>query len=77
MESVVVSVRISKDAKIKLLKEGVDIEKSIKEFILQKTMQIELREEVKRLKSIVEKHVKPSKRGFAVKSVREDRYVAH
>lgn len=30
-----------------------------------------------RLEEIVEKRVKPSKKGFAVRSVREDRHAAH
>lgn len=77
MESVVISVRIKKDTKSKLEKEGIDVEQSVKEFLTQKALQIELKKKIDALKKIVEKSVKPSKSGFAVKSVRQDRYVAH
>jgi len=77
MESVVISVRVKKETKAKLEEEGIDVERSVKEFLAQKALQIELREKIKRLKAIVEKSVKASRKGFAVKSIREDRYAAH
>ena len=76
MESTVISVRIKKDLKAKLDKEGIDIEQSIKDFLIQKAAMVQLREEVARLKVLITTKVKPSKKGFAVRSVREDRYVA-
>lgn len=77
MDSVVISVRIKKNTKAKLEKEGIDVESSVKEFLAQKASQIELKKKIEALKRIVEKNVKPSKKGFAVKSVRQDRYAAH
>lgn len=77
MESVVVSVRVRKETKTKLENEGVDVEESIKEFLTNMAAQIELRKTVERLKKVIEKNVKASETGFAVKSVREDRRVAH
>ncbi len=77
MDSVVVSVRVKKETKAKLEKEGINVDKLIKEFLMQRASQIELKRAIRRLKHVIEKNVKPSKRGFSVKSVREDRYAAH
>jgi predicted phage-related endonuclease len=77
MDSVVVSVRIKKEIKENLEGEGVNIESAIKEFLADRASQIELRKKIQEFKAIIEKNVKSSKRGFAVKSIREDRYAAH
>ncbi len=77
MESVVVSVRIKKDTKAKLENEGVDVEEVVKEFLNNRAAQIELRKSINKLKKIVEKEVKASKKGFSVRSVREDRRAAN
>lgn len=73
MDSVVVSVRIKSETKRALEKDGIDVEKAVKEFLNQRAAQIELRETVERMARSIRKNVKPSKKGFAVKSVREDR----
>lgn len=77
MESTVVSVRIKKDIKAKLDMEGINIEQSIKEFLIQKAAMVQLRREISKLRRLVKNNVKPSKKGFGAKSVREDRYAAH
>ena len=77
MDSVVVSVRIKKDVKAKLEEEGINVEASIKDYLAQRAKQIEFRKKVQEWKSFIEKNVKPSKKGFAVKSIREDRRAAH
>ncbi|MGD0729217.1 MAG: VapB-type antitoxin [Candidatus Micrarchaeaceae archaeon] len=77
MESIVISFRITKDMKSKLEREGINVEKTVKEFLAQKASQIELKKTIDKLTHIVEKRVKPSKKGFAVKSIRADRDVAH
>lgn len=77
MESVVVSVRIKSTVKKTLEKEGIDVQSEIKDFLDQRASQIELKEAISRMKKIIEARVKPSKRGFAVKSIREDRDEAH
>lgn len=77
MDSVVISVRVKKETKTKLEREGIDVEKSIKDFLTRRASQIELRKTIDRLTHIIEKKVKPSKKGFSVKSIREDRNVAH
>lgn len=77
MDSVVISVRIKKETKTKLEREGIDVEKSVKDFLAQKASQIELKKSINKLAKIIEEKVKPSKKGFSVKSVRGDRDVAH
>lgn len=77
VDSVVISVRVKEEIKSKLEKEGIDVEKSVKEFLMQRAMQIDLKKTITRLAKDIERNVKPSKRGFAVKSIREDRDVAH
>lgn len=68
-----ISVRIKSETKRALEKDGIDVEKAVKEFLNQRAAQIELRETVERMARSIRKNVKPSKKGFAVKSVREDR----
>lgn len=77
MESVVVSVRIRSTTKRTLEKEGIDVQNEIKEFLDHRASQIELKEAIGRMKKIIATRVKPSKKGFAVKSIREDRDEAH
>lgn len=76
MDSVVVSVRIKRETKESLEREGIDVEKTVKDFLIQRAAQIKLRKTVERLARSIKRNVKPSKRGFAVKSVREDRDAA-
>lgn len=77
MDSVVVSVRIKSETKMALEKDGVDVEKAVKDFLVQRAAQIELKKTVERMARSIKKNVKPSKKGFAVRSVREDRDAAH
>ena len=78
MDSVVVSVRIKKELKTTLEKEGIDVEKVIREYLSQRAAQLELREVVEKAFRILSSDkVKPSKKGWAAKTVRYDRDVAH
>lgn len=82
MDSVVVSVRIKKDLKAKLEKEGIDVEKAVKDYLSQRAAQIELKKVVEKatemLKSGIKSgKIKPSKKGWSVRAIRYDRYVAH
>jgi hypothetical protein len=73
MDSVVVSIRIKKDVKTRLEKEGIDVEKVLKDSVTLMDAQIEWRKALARAHDIIEKHVKPSKKGWAVRTVRADR----
>ena len=77
MDSVVVSVRVKKRMMQNLEKEGIDVQSAFKEFLSQKELQLEHKKAIAKIMKMVQKNVKPSAKGFAVKSIREDRYVAH
>ena len=66
------SIRVKKDVKEVLERAGVDIPKAIREHLEELAWKLQLEEDVKGLRRPLEK-VKPSKLGFAVKSVMEDR----
>ncbi len=72
-DSTVVSVRVKKGVKRSLEREGIDVESAVKEYLNQRARQIELRKSISKLSNLIEKGVKPSKKGFAVHSIREDR----
>jgi len=77
MNSEVISIRIKKEVKEALKKTGIDISETVKEYLDKFAREIESREAMERLETIVHKRVKPSKTGFALKSVREDRNESH
>ncbi len=77
MDSVVVSVRIKKAVKLELEKEGIDVESAVKEYLVNRAAQLQWKKAVERMTKIIKTKVKPSKEGFAVKSIREDRDVVH
>jgi hypothetical protein len=72
MQTTVVSTRVKKNVKESLEKAGVDIPKVVREHLEELAWKLQLEEEVKGLRRLLEE-VKPSESGFAVKSVREDR----
>ncbi|MCL5239412.1 MAG: VapB-type antitoxin [Candidatus Marsarchaeota archaeon] len=76
MDSEVISVRVAKEAKEALEKEGVDVSYEFKNYIKRRLALLRLRKTVKELEPII-RSMKPSKRGFAVRSVREDRDAGH
>ena len=77
MESVVVSVRLERGIKERLDKEGIDLSYEFKKYVKRRIALLELRKTVKELTVLIKKNAKPSPKGFAVKSVREDRDAAH
>jgi hypothetical protein len=77
MESTVVSVRIDKRVKEKLEKEGIDLSYEFKAYIQRRTALLNLKETVDELAVIIDKKVKPSRKGFAESFVRHDRDAAH
>ena len=68
-----IGVRIDKSVKKKLEEEGVDITKEVRTYLERKAQMAQLKETIAELKILIEKNVKPSKRGWAAKMVREDR----
>lgn len=77
MNSEVVSIRVKKEVKEALKKAGIDISETVKEYLDKFAKEVESREAMERLETIAQKRIKPSKAGFALKSVREDRNESH
>lgn len=71
-QTTVVSTRIKKEVKQILEKAGINIPIVIREHLEGLSWSLHVKEETKKLRKILEK-VKPSKPGFSVESVREDR----
>ncbi|AEE94605.1 VapB-type antitoxin [Acidianus hospitalis W1] len=70
--SSVISVRIKKEIKEELEKQGIDIDQEVRKFLEELYIKVKAKEYVN--KWIEElKDVKPSEEGFSIKSVREDR----
>jgi len=70
--TVVVTTRIRKEIKEVLEKAGIKIPKVVRQHLEELAWKIQLKEETEKLRKILE-NVKPSEKGFAEKSVREDR----
>lgn len=68
----VVSVRIRKEVKEVLERAGIDIAAEVRRFLEELAWKVVIREHVEKRDRIL-KRVKPSPRGFAEGSVREDR----
>lgn len=77
MESEVISVRVKKGTKATFLKMRIDVNEAVKLYLENLARERNAAETIKRLKKIIESRVKPSKPGFAVKSIREDRDNVH
>lgn len=77
MDSVVISVRVRKEIKTKLEEEGVDVQNEVKMFLEHRASQSQLKQALDEIEKILKEHSKPSKKGFAVKSIREDRNADH
>jgi hypothetical protein len=68
----VISVRIKKEIKEELEKQGIDIDQEVRKFLEELYIKVKAKEYVN--KWIEELNdVKPSEEGFSIKSVREDR----
>jgi len=70
--STVISIRIKEEIKEELEKHGIDISKEVRKLLEELYIKIKAKEYVN--KWIEElKDVKPSEKGFSIKSIREDR----
>jgi hypothetical protein len=70
--SIVISIRIKKEIKELLEKENVNINEEVKKFLEELANKIKIRKYIAEWDKILE-NVKPSEKGFAGKSIREDR----
>ena len=70
--STVISVRIKKEIKEELEKQGIDIDQEVRKFLEELYIKVKAKEYVNKWVEDL-KDVKPSEEGFSVESVREDR----
>ncbi|MFP3188333.1 MAG: VapB-type antitoxin [Sulfolobaceae archaeon] len=70
--STVISVRIRKEIKEELEKQGIDIDQEVRKFLEELYIKVKAKEYVNKWVEDL-KDVKPSEEGFSVESVREDR----
>ena len=70
--SAVISVRVREDVKKLLEEEGVDIAGEVRRFLEELALKVRLRRYVDKWIRLLEEVV-PSEKGFAERSVREDR----
>jgi len=68
----VISVRIKEEIREELEKHGIDISQEIKKFLEELYIKVKAKEYVNKwIKEL--KDIKPSEKGFSIKSIREDR----
>jgi len=71
-QTTIITTRIRKEVKDILERAGINISAAIKAHLEELAWKIQLKEEIEKMRAILES-VKPSERGFAEKSVGEDR----
>ena len=72
MSTTVISVRVKKKIRDLLEKEGIDIADEIRRYLEELAEKIIIRKYIEKWDNLL-RNVKPSEKGFAEKSVREDR----
>jgi len=70
--SEVISVRVKKDVKKTLEESGVNVSKAVKEFLEELAWKVKVKESLESLDRLLQE-MPPAPRGFASRSVREDR----
>jgi antitoxin component of RelBE/YafQ-DinJ toxin-antitoxin module len=71
--SEVVSVRIKKETKEALEQNGIDISLATRAYLEKLAWKSTSKNNLRELHKLIERKVKPSRKGFSVKSIREDR----
>jgi antitoxin component of RelBE/YafQ-DinJ toxin-antitoxin module len=69
---VVISVRIREEVKRVLEEAGINISEAVREYLEELAWRIRVRKTIEKWDKMLE-GVKPSEKGFAARSVREDR----
>jgi len=70
-------VRIKKETKEALERNGVDIPNTVRTYLEELSWKVQSQKKVKELHQLIENKVKPSGKGSAASSVREDRDHGH
>lgn len=69
--------RVKRRVKNELKKHSVDVPAIVKEYIEEKAKRERSKDLIGQVARYIKKNVKPSKAGFATKSIREDRDEVH
>jgi hypothetical protein len=77
MESEVASVRLKKGTVQRLKRLGINVSEETRRFLEELAWKTDARKTMEEIENIIKEKSKPSKSGFAVKSVREDRDETH
>jgi hypothetical protein len=77
MSTEVISIRVRKEVKTTLERGGINVSEAVKDYLEKLALQVRSKEIMDRLEVIVRDKVKPSRPGFAMESVREDRSEGH
>lgn len=75
--SEVVSVRIKKETKDALERTGIDISSAVRSYLEKLAWKEASKKNLKQLHRLIEKEVRPSRKGFSAASIREDRDRGH
>ncbi len=70
--STVISIRIRKEIKELLEREGIDISRIVKDYLEELAYRIKMKHYIDKWDKLL-RDVKPSEKGFSSRSVREDR----
>jgi len=70
--SEVISVRVRKDIKKSLEEGGIDVSEAVRKYLEELAWKARVKESLKSLDKLLEE-MPPASKGFAAKSVREDR----
>lgn len=77
MESEVISIRVKRGTAARLRKLGINSSNKARVYLEKIAWRGEARKTIDELEELVKRTSKPSKAGFAVESIREDRDAAH
>lgn len=77
MKSEVISIRVRRGSKKRLRKLGINTSEQVKAYLEALVWKEEAKRTIDELVVLVKKNSKPSKPGFALRSIREDRDEAH
>ncbi len=77
MDSELISIRLRPGTKERLKKLGINTSEEVRKYLEELAWKQDAMNTMARLEEVIRKHSKPSKPGFAVQSIREDRDENH
>lgn len=77
MDSELISIRLKPGTKERLKKLGINTSEEVRNYLENLAWKQDVLNTMDKLENLLRKHSKPSKPGFATKSIREDRDENH